>query len=178
MEGCVCCEIAQGCGKGYQKIVVELEGGWVLNHFGLSKETYLGRLVLQRKRNCPDWGELCLKEATSLGMNIKRINDSLRQYWAKNYPEDPIELIHIAYLNETPFIKRSSGEKLLKELHVHMHLLPRTKQIGEALNYCGQKIGWHLVDYVDKFPHIYKVSSLHGEKVKTLMQYLKESLKE
>ena len=178
MKGCVCCEIVQGGGKGYQKIVVELEGGWVLNHFGLSKETYLGRLVLQTRHHRTDFGNLSFKEATTLGLNIERINHSLRQYWARNYPKDPIELIHIAYLNETPFINRSSGEKLQKELHVHMHLLPRTKQMGEALDYCGKKIGWHLVDYVDKFPPRYKVSSLYGERAKTLMQYLKESLKE
>lgn len=179
MEGCECCRIIKGGGLGFQdkKYVVELEGGWILNHFGIAdKETYLGRLVLQTKRHCPDWGELCLKEATSLGMNIKRINDSLRQYWARIYPKDPIELVHIAYLNETPFIKRSSGEKLLKELHVHMHLLTRTKQMGEALDYCGKKIGWHLVDYINKFPPRYRVSSIHSERVKSLMQYLQVSL--
>ena len=178
MEACVCCKIVKGGGKGYQKIVVELEGGWVLNHFGLTdeNETYLGRLVLQTKQHRTDFGDLSLEEATILGMNIKRINHSLRQYWVKIYPEDPIELVHVAYLNEGPYSEKWSGEELLRRLHVHMHLLPRTKQMGEALDYCGKKIDWHLVDYVDKFPPIYKISSLHGERVKALMQYLQVSL--
>jgi len=178
MEECVCCKIARGDGCGFQKIIVNMKGGWVLNHFSASNETYLGRLVLATKQHQHDFGNLSSEEAKTLGPNIERINHSLRQYWARNYPKDPIELVHIAYLNETPFINRSSGEKLLKELHVHMHLLPRTKQMGEALDYCGKKIGWHLVDYIDKFPPRYKVSSMHSERVKTLMQYLKESLTE
>ena len=79
-------------------------------------------------------------------------------------------------MNETPFIKRLSGEKLLEESHVHMHLLPRTKQMGEVLDYCSDKIGFSLVDNIAKFPSEYKISSIHNERVKTLMQYLKESL--
>jgi len=180
MEECHCCNIIKGCGSGYQskKYVVELEGGWVLNHFGLTdeNETYLGRLVLGTKCHRVDWGDLSLKEATTLGLNIQRINHSLRQYWAKNYPEDPIELVHIAYLNEGPYSEKWSGEELLRRLHVHTHLLPRTKQMGEALDYCGKKIDWHLVDYVGKFPPKYKVSSLKDEGVKTLMQHLQVSL--
>jgi len=140
MGKCECCEIAQGGGKGYQKIVVELEGGWVLNHFSVNKETYLGRLVLGTKCHRVDWGDLSLEEATTLGVNIKRINHSLRQYWAKIYPEDPIELVHIAYLNETPYIKRLSGEKLLRKLHVHLHLLPRTKQMGRRWTIVPRKL--------------------------------------
>ncbi len=176
MEECVCCEITQGCGKGYQKIVVELEGGWVLNHFGTSKETYLGRLVIQTKEHRTDFGELSAKEATTLGTNIQRINYSLRQYWVKIYPEDPIELIHIAYLNETPYIRRLSGKELLNKLHVHMHILTRTQKMGEALGYCAEKIGWHLVDYVDKFPSDYIDITEDDQRVLDLMDYLNKSI--
>jgi len=176
MGECECCKIIGGEGKGYQKVIVNMEGGWILNHFGVNNETYLGRLVLQTKRHCPDWGELCLKEATSLGMNIKRINDSLRQYWSKTYSKDPIELVHVAYLNETPYIKRLSGENLLASLHVHMHLLTRTQKIGRMLNYCGEQIGWHLVDDVRRFPSDYIGITEDDKRVVDLMNYLDKSL--
>ena len=176
MEGCECCKIIGGEGKGYQKVIVNMEGGWVLNHFGVSNETYLGRLVLQTKKHRTDFDKLNLNEERTLGSNIKRINSHLRQYWSKIYPEDPIELIHIAYLNETPYIRRLSGKELLNTLHVHIHLLTRTQKIGDMLNYCAEKIGWHLVAYVGKFPDEYKVSDEDDEKVIKLMNYLNKSL--
>lgn len=177
MKKCICCKIANGCGEGYQEIAVELEGGWVLNHFG-GGETYLGQLVLGTKCHRPDWGDISLKEATTLGINIQRINHSLRQYWIHNYPEDPIELVHVAYLNESPYINGFSGVELLEQLHVHIHLLTRTRKIGKALGYCKDKIGWHLVDKdcVDKFPPEYKVSDINDKKVFCLMHSLEKSL--
>ena len=134
MEECVCCKIARGDGCGFQKIIVNMEGGWVLNHFSASNETYLGRLVLGTKQHRHDFGALSLDEATTLGRNIKHINQSLRQYWTINYPDDPIELVHVAYLNETPHIRRHiyllSKIQLLRESHVHIHLLTRTQKNG------------------------------------------------
>ena len=57
-EKCVCCKIARGDGCGFQKIIVNMEGGWVLNHFSASNETYLGRLVLGTKQHRHDFGNL------------------------------------------------------------------------------------------------------------------------
>ena len=61
MEECICCKIAKGCGEGYQKIVVELGGGWVLNHF-YGRETYLGWLVLETKEHRTDFNKLIPQE--------------------------------------------------------------------------------------------------------------------
>ena len=180
MEGCECCRIGRHGGEGYQKIVVKLEGGWVLNHCKWGERTYLGYLILQTKEHREDIGDLHPKEVNALGNNLKLINCQLREYWAKIFSEDPIELVHVAYLNETPHINRhiylSSKIQLLRESHVHMHLLTRTKKMGEALGYCAEKIGWHLLDNVDKFPDKYKVSDKDDKKVIKLMNYLNNSL--
>ena len=179
MQECICCKIAKGRGEGYQKIVVELEGGWVLNHFDGGK-TYLGQLVLGTKCHRIDWGDISLKEATTLGINIQRINHSLRQYWINNYPDDIVELVHIAYLNETPYIHRHTHllnkAQFLGESHVHMHLLTRTRKMGEAMGYCAEKIDWHLLDYIDRFPNEYKVLGKDDNQVKGLMNSLNNSL--
>ena len=176
MKECDCCKIIGGEGVGFQKIIVNMEGGWVLNHFGVSDNTWLGRLVLSTKCHRIDWGDLCFKEAITLGLNIQRINWSLRQYWSKTFPDDPIELVHFAYLNETPFIKCWSGKELLKRLHVHIHLQTRTRKMGEMLNYCDEQIGWHLQDNVRRFPSYLKDITKDDKRVVDLMNYLNKSL--
>jgi len=177
MEGCDCCMIVGGGGTGFRgiKYLIELEGGSVLSHCGGVK-TYLGYIILQTKRHRVDFGELSVKEAASLGTNIQRINWSLRQYWALIYGNDSIERVYIAYFNETPYIKCLSGQKLLEASHVHMHLLPRTKRMGEALNHSGQELAWHLVENINKLPREYINVSDNDIRVINLMNYLKESL--
>jgi len=178
MEKCECCKIIKGCGEGYQKKLVELDGGWVLSHCGAGEKTYLGRLILQTKIHIHDFDKLGQQEQESLGTNIKLINEHLRKCWTEMFPEDPIELIHCAYLNETPYIHRHTylwnKAQLFAVSHVHMHLLTRTQKMGEALGYCAEKIGWHLLDYVAKFPDKYKVTSNNDERVIRLMNKLKK----
>ena len=181
MEGCECCTIIDGEGSGFRanNYIVELEGGWVLNHCG-GENTYLGYLILQTKCHRVDFGDLSPEEAKSLGMNIKRINDSIRKYWESIYPEDQVELVHVAYLNETPYIRRhiylSNRPQLSRESHVHIHLLTRTRKMGEALGYCAEKIGWHLLDNVSRFPPNYLNIEEDDTPVVDLMDYLKKSL--
>jgi len=125
-----------------------------------------------------DFDKLGQQEQESLGTNIKLINEHLRKCWTEMFPEDPIELIHCAYLNETPYIHRHTylwnKAQLFAVSHVHMHLLTRTQKMGEALGYCAEKIGWHLLDYVAKFPDKYKVTSNNDERVIRLMNKLKK----
>lgn len=177
MEGCDCCTIIGGGGSGFRdkKYVVELEGGWVLNHCGAEK-TCLGYLILQTKCHRVDFGELSAKEVTGLGTSIQRINWSLRQYWSVIYSGDSIERVYIAYFNETPFIKRLSGQKILEASHVHMHLLPRTKRMGGALDYNSQNLAWCLVYNLDKLPSEYINISGYDIRVINLMNYLRGSL--
>ena len=176
MNECICCKIAGGSGEGYQKLVVELEGGWVLNHYFTEGGTFLGRLVIVTKAHRVDWGYLSSEELKTLGINIQRINNSLRQYWAINYPEDQIELVHVAYLNESPYIECKIEEELLQSLHVHLHLLTRTKAIRENLNCCIKQIGWHLEDELLKFPKYLKVNNREDVEVIKLMNHLKSCL--
>ena len=183
MEGCDCCNIRDGGGCGFQakKFVVEMKGGWMLNH-AAGEKTYLGRLVLHTKEHRTDFDKLNELEAQTLGTNIQRIIYYLRQYWTKSYTNDPIEIVHVAYLNETPHILRHifllSEEQSLKKSHVHLHLLQRTKEMGEALGYCADKIGWSLLDTIDKFPPRYKIHSIYNEEAQDLMRYLQVSLYE
>lgn len=174
-EKCDCCKVIKGCvNKCYQKILVPLEGGWVLNHYGGS-DTYLGRLVLQTQCHYTKWEELQNRELKYLGKNIQLINICLRKFWEKAYPKDCIEQIYATYFNEAPYKKGLIGDKLNEELHVHIHLLPRTKEMREAMC-CSDKLGWHLVDCISCFPDDYKLTDKNYIKAKELMEYLKSCL--
>jgi len=180
MNQCVCCKIIKGCGEGYQKILIKLDGGWVLNHCSAGESTYLGRLVLQTEKHLHDIAELNEKAQISLGKNITNIIRCLQDYWAKNFTDDSLELVHFAYLNETSYINRHiyllSKEHALEQAHVHIHIIPRAKSMGEAIGYCAEKIGWNLLDFVDRFPEKYSVKSNNSRKVEILMNRLKELL--
>jgi diadenosine tetraphosphate (Ap4A) HIT family hydrolase len=167
LEGCFCCKIAQGKGCGYQarEYVVELDGGWILNHYGERGNSYLGYLVLATKRHVEDIGGLSPEEAQALGTNIMSINSGLRRYWLDNF-DDLIEQIHVAYLNEGPFIDHN-----LDGLHVHFHILPRTRRM--IPDYDANKIGWRLLDHVREFPEYLRSSDYAKE---ALMRYLGKSI--
>jgi len=174
MGNCYCCNIINGGGVGFQakEYVVELEGGWVLNHCG-GDSTYLGYLILQTKRHRSEFHELTSEEASCLGRNMQHINLSLRHYWSVKYSDDPVERVYAAYLNETPYFKHLTGEALLEESHIHFHLLTRTRNVAKNLVDCPDTLGWNLLKNIEKFP-----SYLRGnddDKI-NLMKYLKESL--
>jgi diadenosine tetraphosphate (Ap4A) HIT family hydrolase len=166
MGNCFSCDVAAGKKNGLQdlKYVVELDGGWILDH-NSDEKSYLGYLILATKKHVEDLDKLSLEQASTLGINIKRINYSLKKYWLANF-DDVIERIHIAYLNEGPFIAKDMNGS-----HVHFHIVPRTKKM--IPDYNGDKIGWHLLEYFDKFPDYLRKSDTNK---KELMIYLKYSL--
>lgn len=178
MEECECCKILRGGGCVYQakEYIVELEGGWVLNHRGVGKKTYLGCLILQPKSHRVDFGDLSMKEATILGINIQRINHSLRQYWGQNYRDDPVERVYVVYFNETPFDKKVLDTKRLEASHVHLHMLVRTKKMGGGDP--SNIVGWKILDEdtIKSYPPAYQCLKEDDDRVKQLMSYLKESL--
>ena len=99
----------------------------------------------------------------------------------KTFPEDKIERIYIAYFNDTVFIQnyqyQLNGAKVEEQSEVHIHILPRTKLMGERLCYCSTKLAWYLLDNICEFPDYYKVSSSSfQEDKKNLMHYLNKSL--
>jgi diadenosine tetraphosphate (Ap4A) HIT family hydrolase len=166
MGNCFSCDVAAGKKNGLQdlKYVVELDGGWILDH-NSDEKSYLGYLILATKKHVEDLDKLSLEQASTLGINIKRINYSLKKYWLANF-DDVIERIHIAYLNEGPFIAKDMNGS-----HVHFHIVPRTKKM--IPDYNGDKIGLHLLEYFDKFPDYLRKSDTNK---KELMIYLKYSL--
>ena len=166
MGDCFSCDVVAGKKVGFQakEYVIELNGGWILNHCSASN-AYLGYLILATKKHVEDLNKLSSNEAKALGINIKSIHDSLTAYWADNF-DDQIERLHVAYLNEGPFI-----DKNMNESHVHFHILPRTKKM--IPDYNGNKIGWHLLDYVKVFPEYLTKSD---DDKKNLMIFLKKSL--
>jgi len=170
VEKCDCCDAAEKEMKNGR--LVELEGGWRLNHFG-GKEKYLGWLVLQTKCHRRKWEELEDTELKHLGKNIQLININLRKYWNEKYPEDKLEQIYASYLNESPYKKGLKGDELFKQLHVHIHLLVRTRKIYNSLECPKCTLGWHLVDKTHEFPEYLQISGTDDKKVRDLMKYLK-----
>jgi len=78
--------------------IIELEGDWVLNHYGGS-EGFLGWMALQPRYHRTEFTELATDEAQALGENIQIINRGLRGYWQENFSDDPIEQTYITYPN-------------------------------------------------------------------------------
>jgi hypothetical protein len=135
---CVCCRIANRQQSVRGKHVINLEGGWVLNHFSHYKRNILGRLVLSTKEHRSDLDCLSSIEAMTLGTNMKRIDSALRLYWCTNFASDPIDHVYLTYFSETP------------PSHVHIHFFPVTigmKSRAKANGCTGE--GWDYVQILD-----------------------------
>jgi len=113
-DGCTGCEISKGgCGVKDRGGIIPLPGGWIVNHYAL-EEGYLGYLALQTGEHRERFAELSKTEADALGKNMKKVEKALREYWAKNFPDDPIEHVYMV----------SFCEHLE---HLHFHVFPRPK---------------------------------------------------
>jgi len=177
-EVCKCevCKIIKGKKEGIhdKEYIIDMNNGWTLNHCDASN-WYLGYLVLSTTRHVKDFCELENCEPKALGLNIKWINCYLKGWWNCEYkPEDSIEQIYLAYFNEAPYKQGLTDRKELDtQLHVHIHILPRTKKMREI---CGvQILGWDLLKIRNCFPVGYICDY---DKRKELMKYLKGSFEE
>src|SRR3972149_7872015 len=162
-----------------------LKGGWFLNHCGGSN-AHLGYLILtasQIDKNRPhafDFDSLREEQTNMLGKYLNWIQHQLKEYsmkpdyWSEN---DRIEQIYFAYLNESPYKKFYQNQhKMMKDdvkedLHVHIHILPRTQSMGEICN--GGFLGWDLLKITKRSNYTY----FDVEKKKHLMRFLKEQAK-
>jgi hypothetical protein len=171
---CDVCKIVCG-GKGgihNKEYILDMKNGWTLNHCDASN-WYLGYLVMSTTCHKKNFYELTDKELNSLGQNIKWINCHLNSWWEKNIPNDKIEQIYLAYLNESAYKRQLSGEELDEQLHVHIHMLPRTKSMREI---CGvQILGWDLLKIRNCFPVHYICDFGKREE---LMKYLIDKYQE
>ena len=173
MDSCEVCKIIKGQEEGIHSkpYILKLKGGWVLNHYGEPTRSYLGYLVLTTKQHVPDFDELSLEEARTLGVHLRCVNKVLREYWKSSFPNDPIQRVYTVYFNETPYIKHLKGNAVSDASHVHMHIMPRTKKMGEICN--AQKLGWEFINTIGCFP---KYVLCGVEKKIALMEYLRMHL--
>jgi diadenosine tetraphosphate (Ap4A) HIT family hydrolase len=159
--------------------VIKLDGGWVLNHY---KNGFLGWMMLQPDSHRENWTDLDQKEASALGHNIQKIENSMQQYWRVKFKRDPLKRLYVVYFCE--FSK-----------HLHIHIIPRPKSFerlivftdarshdSEIENSTEKAFAWktYLVHKCPDFPKKYKIhpATQGYRKVKALMQSLAKSLEE
>jgi diadenosine tetraphosphate (Ap4A) HIT family hydrolase len=162
------------------KIVIDLPGDWTLNHYG-GDEGFLGWLALQPRYHQMELTDLCPNQAAALGGNIQHIDIALRQYWSIHF-KDPIERVYVVYFFESEF-----DEPKKEQYHLHIHLIPRTKQLAEGLRTeDGSSINaWDIptlrkgkprecvkVPFV--FPSKYKVKKKDDQNAVKLMTHLRD----
>ena len=128
LVGCAGCDISQGVHVDVNQRggIVELDGNWILNHYGGS-EGFLGWMALQPRFHRMELADLTPEEAAALGSNIQKVEAALRQYWLKNFPSDPIQRMYVVYFFESIFDPKPD------KYHLHLHLIPRTVRLGRLL---------------------------------------------
>ena len=179
-ESCEGCKLSRGHRESIGGII-KLDGDWILNHYG-GAEGFLGWMTLQPRQHRMDFADLGPKEIKALGSNIQRVDKALGVYWNRedNFPDDPIKRIYVVYFFESAFNK--AGE----EWHMHIHLIPRTRELGtnRRHEYKPWKVAaWKIAQLSDKFwfPPRYRIRDRNGQlmnegAVVALMEYLRNSL--
>ncbi|MBM4288659.1 MAG: hypothetical protein FJ126_01340 [Deltaproteobacteria bacterium] len=152
-DNCIGCAISRGR-ENMQGGIIELDGDWILNHYGGS-EGFLGWMALQTRYHRMDFNDLRYAELIALGGNIKKIKNALYDYWRDKFREDQIGRVYIVYFFEGIFDKNPSN------YHLHLHIIVRTKQIGELLKnqYFGEfknvaypNINAWMIHYLKRIP--------------------------
>jgi hypothetical protein len=181
----MCTENCNGCKISIRKKrptggIVKLEGDWILCHY-TGGDSFLGRLALQTECHRMDLAELEPKEASALGINIKKIDKALRDYWSEEFTDDPIERTYIVY-----FFESVLDRDVKEEWHLHIHLIPRTKKLG--MDGQGKYRPWDVaawntykLPYRFRFPDEYRIKDKKGrkineERIKALMRYLRGNI--
>lgn len=119
-ERCKGCQLSQGLRHPRGNIIVELDGDWILNHYG-GNEGFLGWMALQPKLHRMDLTDLTPDEMKALGGNIQRVERALRSYWSFRFESDPIQRVYVVYFFESFFNSPPT------EYHLHIHLIPVQK---------------------------------------------------
>jgi len=171
---CEVCDIISGSKGGFRSKanILNLKGDWVLNHHGTG---YLGYLVLSTKEHLTGWDEISSNNLQNLGPNIKWIDVNFRKCWRNKFPQDPIEQIYFAYFNDSGYILEIQGKERdpLNQLHVHIHILPRTKKMLKICN--GNMMAFDLLKLREHFPLEYICDDNDKQKI-DLMIRLKKML--
>ena len=159
--------------------IVKLGDRWILNQYG-GQEGFLGWLALQPYYHRMELTDLDDEETMHLGMYIKKVEIALYEYWAKSFQSDPIERMYVIYFFESCFDKPTPSL-----YHLHIHLIPRTKRLGDLLrqytNDSSSILAWDIYKlsrHRDTFPYDYQIHPIHEheEKIISLMTYLRQRL--
>jgi diadenosine tetraphosphate (Ap4A) HIT family hydrolase len=177
-ESCEGCKLSRGHRKSTGGII-ELDGDWILNHYG-GAEGFLGWMTLQPRQHRMDLADLEPKEIIALGGNVQLVDKALRDYWNEKFPNDPIKRVYLVYFFESVFSKTE------EEWHMHIHLIPRTRELGTDRRHeykPWEVAAWKIAQLSDKFwfPPQYRIRDRNGQlinegEVVALMEYLKEFL--
>ena len=150
--------------------IIDLEGGWILHHFA-GDGVFLGWMALQPRFHRMKFTDSIDDEAKALGKNIQNINMALCEYWSIHFSKDPIEKLYVVCFHES------------EEYHIHIHLIPRTKELGDEdpTAYMAWKTSERTK--TDPFPPEYRImikdlngSLVEDPKVVALMSYLSGAL--
>jgi diadenosine tetraphosphate (Ap4A) HIT family hydrolase len=173
-DGCRGCDIS----REREKVVggiVRLDGKWILNHYQQEDQGFLGWLALQPKYHRMEWEELTRRELKTLGPNITRVKQALREYWQKHFSADCVKRVYVTYLFESPFDEPPG------EYHLHIHLIPRFAKLDSLLREptkAGSRINaWKLYklreEHENEFPEEY---GWDGQRIEALMKELRNLL--
>lgn len=124
--GCAGCKRAQGL-DSVQGGILNLSGDWMVNQYS-GNEGYLGWLAMQPRFHRMKLSELDSDELATFGQNLKELDALLTGYWEEHFSDDPIHRVHVVYFFESAFDQPPT------EFHLHVHLIPRTKQLGRLLS--------------------------------------------
>lgn len=152
-KSCRGCKISQGIDPGVNQRggVIELEGDWIVNHYG-GGEGFLGWLSLQPRFHRMELTDLTPSEAAALGGNLQHLDQALRQYWSHRFAHDPIQRVYVTYFHDTVFAAADSDPRR-QEWHMHIHVIPRTVRLGRILRECSPYRllrAWSIPDIVPK----------------------------
>ena len=131
MARCAGCDISRGteCPRGG---VLQLPGGWLVNQYG-GGEGFLGWLALQPRIHRPSFTDLSTGEQRALGKNLVDLDRALRRYWSRSFRPDRIEQVYFAFFYESRFDRPDPLARPGKKYHVHTHVIPRTRHMGNLL---------------------------------------------
>ena len=162
---CDGCKLSQGLKEPRGKVLIAMEGGWTLNHYGGS-EGFLGWLALQPRYHRMEIADLTRSEAAALGPNIQRIDAALRQYWSISFSDDLIKRLYVLHFHEGPFDEKPSP------YHLHLHLIPRTQKLRALLRTGTDIIAYDIykVSKAPTFPAEYKVDEPRAERLATFLK--------
>jgi diadenosine tetraphosphate (Ap4A) HIT family hydrolase len=169
VPNCEGCEISHGCGEVSKD--VRRRGGAI----ELDGEGFLGWLALQPRYHRMELSDLGTDEAAAFGRNIQDIDIALRQYWSIHFEDDPIERVYAVYFFEGVYDRPCPTP-----YHLHIHLIPRTKQFDPLLRRATEDgstiVAWNIYKLTekemgDRFPPKYRVDN-EDQKMVNLMTYL------